>query len=49
MAPEMQEEFLFSGNKTIYASDWCHDILVTAPEMQEVSLHKFILMFMSVS
>ena len=31
----MQEEFLFSGNFTIYASDWCHDILVMAPEMQE--------------
>ena len=49
MAPEIQEEILFSGNKTIYASDWCHDILVMAPEMQEESLYKFILMFMSVS
>ena len=45
----MHEEFLFSGNVTIYASDWCHDILAMAPEMQEVSLHKFILMFMSVT
>ena len=43
----MQEEFLFSGNVTIYASVWCHNILVMAPEMQEESLYKFILMSMS--
>ena len=49
----MQEEEVISGNVTIYASVyasvWCHDILVMAPEMQEESLYKFILIFMSVS
>ena len=40
MAPEMQEEFLgFSGDinvyALVYASVWCHDILVKALEMQE--------------
>ena len=27
---------------------WCHEILVTAPGMQEEFLYKFILIFMSV-
>ena len=29
-------------------SNWCHEILVTAPKMQEGILYKFIFMFMSV-
>ena len=29
-------------------SNWCHEILVTAPKLQEGILYKFIFMFMSV-
>ena len=39
----MQEEFLFSSNKTIYASDWCHE-MSQHQKLQEVSLYKFTLM-----
>ena len=38
----MQEEFLFSGNKTIYASDQCHE-MSRHQRLQEVSLYQFIL------
>ena len=39
----LQEEFLFSGNKTIYTSDRCHE-MSWHQRLQEVSLYKFILM-----
>ena len=44
----LQEEFLFSGNRTIYASDQCHE-MSQHQRLQEVSLYQFILMFMSIS
>ena len=33
---------------SVVSKPWCHETMVTAPEMQEEILYQFILMFMSV-